>query len=45
MVNALTYNLTGLHPRIQTLCNDEYYGTSLDVIDPIKITQNVVNEV
>lgn len=28
--------------RIQTLCNDEYYGTSLDVIDPIKITQNVV---
>lgn len=28
--------------RIQTLCNDEYYGASLDVIDPIKITQNVV---
>jgi ribonucleotide reductase alpha subunit len=30
--------------RIQSLCNDEYYGPALDVIDPIQITKNVVTK-
>lgn len=28
--------------RIKALCNDEYYGPALDLIDPVRITQNVV---